>query len=438
MLLNIVIIGAGPAGEAAAKCAAQMGASVTLVEKEHAGGLCLNKGCVPSKTLLEQIRNATLSGKTVDWTEIQKVKQGVVTGIRSQLETSLKTLKIKFIQGSARFTNPTTIDVTSANSSQSLSFDKAIIAAGTDIFIPKPLDEHRADIFDSDRILELKKTPSSILIVGGGAVGCEFACLLNAAGTKVTMVELTDTLLPGEDAGVSTALANAYEARGINVITGTKVTALERKGHEWHVTLSNGQQLKVAELLSCVGRFIHLTPLALEKAGIQITSNTLPLNPFLQTSNPNIYAAGDVTGQTRLAHAAAIQGRIAALNALGGSEQYDGSLIPRCLYSWPEVASVGKAKHTVEQEKKPVKTSRAFFKGSAKALAAQEAEGFVQIVSDPETGVILGAQIIGLHATELIHVFSVALKKQMTLKEFGDVIFAHPSLSEVMRDAARR
>jgi dihydrolipoamide dehydrogenase len=187
-----------------------------------------------------------------------------------------------------------------------------------------------------------------------------------------------------------------------------------------------------------VGRVPALDGFGLEKAGIKFEKRQLTVNDRLQTTNPNVYAAGDVTLQTRLAHAASVQGEVAAKNALGGSEIFDGSLVPRCLYSWPEVASVGRWKYELEAENKPVKTSRAFFKGSAKALAAGEADGFVQIVSDPGSGRLLGAQIIGPHATELIHVFSVALKAKMSIADFNSVIFAHPTLSETLKDAARK
>jgi dihydrolipoamide dehydrogenase len=429
MATNIIVIGAGPAGEAAAKTAAKAGASVTLIERENAGGLCLNKGCIPSKTLLERIHLSSLSGKKADWAELQNAKTTVITGIRTQLEGSLKTLKINHLKGHARFTGPKSIDVNGT----ALSFDKAIIATGTEIYYPAPLDQMKNDLLNSDRLLELTSAPKSVMIVGGGAVGCEFACLLNAAGSEVTLVEMKEGLLPGEDPAIVRALTQSFETRGIRVKTGVVVKSASKYTGGWTIELSSGETYQVQALAACVGRFPDLSPLDPQKAGLTLEGRTLKLNERLQTSNPDIFAAGDVTLQTRLAHAASLQGEIAAKNALGASDIFDGSLVPRCLYSWPEVASVGKWVHDIPG----AKTARGFFKGSAKALAAGEADGFVQIVSDP-SGLVLGAQIIGPHATELIHIFSIALKAKMSLKELASVVFAHPTLSEVIRDAARR
>lgn len=429
MAPHIIVIGGGPAGEAAAKTASKAGASVTLIEKENAGGLCLNKGCIPSKTLLERIHLLELSGKKPDWADLQKAKTDVVTTIRAQLEGSLKTLKIKHLKGEARFTGPKSLQV----GNETLSFDKAIIATGTEIYYPKPLDEFKNDLSNSDRLLELSSTPKRAIIVGGGAVGCEFACLLNAAGSQVTIIEMKDGILPGEDPAVVRALTQSFEARGIVIKAGATVKNLVKKSGVWEVELSTGDKLSAEGLAACVGRYPDLKPLQPEKANVQLEGRTVKLNDHLQTTNPDIYAAGDVTLQTRLAHAAALQGEVAAINATGGQATFDGSLVPRCLYSWPEVASVGKWAYEVDG----AKTSRGFFKGSAKALAAGEAEGFVQVVADGD-GKILGAQIIGPHATELIHIFSVALKANMSIKDLSTVMFAHPTLSEVIKDAARK
>lgn len=432
MSAKIVIIGAGPAGEAAAKTAAKAGAQVTLIEKEEAGGLCLNKGCVPSKTLLEEVHRAMVGGTRLDWKKIQEFKGQIISTLRGQLEASFKSLKITTVRGAAQFKSHNSINVISSNATQTIAFDKAIIAGGTDILYPPPLNKFIGEILDSNRILDLERTPGTTMVIGGGAVGCEFACLLQSAGSNVTLIEMQENLMPGEDAGIVTALTNSFEVRGIRVKTGTTVKNLKKVRNTWEIELSSGEKMNVDELVACVGRIPHLDGFKLENAGIEFQKQKLTLNSFLQTTNPNVYAAGDVTLQTRLAHAASVQGEIAALNALGQKLTFDGSLVPRCLYTWPEVASVGQWK------KESDKTARAFFKGSAKAMAAREAEGFVQIVSNPDTGKILGAQIIGPHATELIHIFSVALKAGMTVKDLGAVIFAHPTLAEAIKDAAKK
>jgi dihydrolipoamide dehydrogenase len=266
-------------------------------------------------------------------------------------------------------------------------------------------------------------------------VGCEFACLLNAAGAHVTIVELTAGLLPGEDEAVVTALTRSFEQRGISVKTNAKVENLKKLPTGWSFSIGE-ETIEADQILVCVGRIPSFKSLALEAAGIK-AERAILINDRMQTSNPNVYAAGDVAG-TRLAHAASAQAEAAASNALGVSKLFEDRFVPRCLYSWPEVASVGQWKYQLEQQNKPVKAVRAFFQGAAKALAANETEGFVQIVLDPGTGRILGAQIIGAHATELIHIFSVALKKEMTVQELSEVMFAHPTLSEVIKDAAKK
>jgi dihydrolipoamide dehydrogenase len=450
--MKVLIIGAGPAGEAAAKtirrlsrsavpAGASKGAdadvSITLVEKEFAGGLCLNKGCVPSKTLLERVHTLSSAGRPVSWAEIQKAKEEVVSTVRSQLESSLRSAQVDLVKGSASFTSASSVDVASSQGTKRFEFDRAIIATGTDAVFPPPLDAHRAELLDSDKMLMISSTPKSIVVVGGGAVGCEFACLLNAAGSHVTIIELTEGLLPGEDPGIVTALTRSFEARGITVKANTRVNTIKKYSGGWSLGLSDNSTIESEKVLVCVGRSPALDSLSLASAGIQTDRRGLILDDRLQTTNPRVFAAGDAA-TTRLAHAASAQAEIAASNALGMNLRYDDRFVPRCLYSWPEVASVGQWKHKLDAENRPARASRGFFRGSAKALAAREADGFVQIVSDPESGRILGAQIIGPHATELIHVFSVALKKEMTLAELGDVMFAHPTLSEVIRDAARK
>lgn len=434
--MNVTIVGAGPAGEAAARAIRTQNkeAEIILIEKEEAGGLCLNKGCIPSKALLEQVHKRAQTESKINWEKLQTFKTQVVTEIRTALEQNLKRMNVSLIKGKASFGSPHSIEVNNGKNSETLTFDKAILTAGTENVYPPPFDQHIDSIFDSDRILTLKKVPQSLVVVGGGAVGLEFACMMNALGTKVTIVEMQPGILPGEDPAVISALTRIYEGRGIKIIPNAKVTGM-KKDSDWKLKLSNNETITSEQILVSVGRKPNLKSFSLEKANIKTNKDHLVLNESLQTSNPNIYAAGDVTGLTRLAHAAAAMGEVAGQNALGAKNKFDESLVPRCLYSWPEVASVGKWKYELEENNEPVKATRAFFKGSSKALAAGETDGFVQVVSEPETGKILGAQILGSHATELIHVFCVALQQKMTTKDLGNVMFAHPTLSETIRDA---
>jgi dihydrolipoamide dehydrogenase len=284
----------------------------------------------------------------------------------------------------------------------------------------------------------MEKIPESMAIVGGGAVGSEFACLFHELGTEVTVIEKTGGLLPGEDRQIVTAIRKSFEKRGIRVYDSATVSRMDRKNDRWEATLSNQVRITAESVLVCAGRRPNCDSLDLEKAGIRHSRHGIEVDSSLRTSNPDVYGAGDVTGLSLLAHAGSIQGEIASANALGENEIYDGNLVPRCLYTWPEVASVGMWAHQADAKGIEAKSQRFFFEGSGRAMAEGETEGFIQVVSDKKTDEILGAQIIGPHATEMIHIISVALKGRMTRRKFREVIFAHPTFSEGIRAALER
>lgn len=372
------------------------------------------------------------------WAEMKSEKNRVIAKLRGDLEKSFSMLGIKRVQGKAAFESKNSITVETAQGKSSLPFDKAVIAAGSAPAFPPPTDQFLGQILNSDTIFEIERAPESLVIVGGGAVGCEFACLFNALGSKVTIIEKTGGLVPGEDPGIVQALRKIFEARGIEVFDSITIEQLKREGSGWDIRLSNQKEIKTEALLVCTGRRPETQFLNLDAAGIGTERNRLILNDGLQTSNPNVYAAGDVTGLSLLAHSGTAQGECAARNALGENVTYDGSLVPRCLYTWPEVASVGQWKEGAEKAGISVKGQRYFFQGSARALAENQTDGFVQILSHAETGKILGAQMIGPGAAEIIHILSVALKNQMTRDSLREVIFAHPTFSEGIRWALER
>ena len=449
MAKSIVIIGGGPGGEAAAKRAAARGARVTLVEKNRLGGVCLNWGCVPSKALLEAGRlshavsaaGATTSGGAgvrVRWTDLQKKKDELVSALRASLTQNYQRLGVRVVEGAASFADPATVAVKTTEGTERLPFDAAVVATGSAPFFPPPFDALAGTFLDSDRALSLDRVPASIAVVGGGAVGCEFACLFRELGAAVTIIEKTEGLLPGEDPAVVRVLQTAFASRGIDVRTGTTVRSAQRSGVGWVLTLEDGGTVSVEELLVCVGRKPSVAGLGLEAAGVRVERDRPVVDAFLKTSHPAVYAVGDLNGLSLLAHAAAAQAEIAVDHAFGESRPYRNERVPRCLYTWPEVARVGDWTHTAQARGVETKAQRFFFKGSPKALAANEGEGFLQIVSEKAGGRILGAQIVGPHATEIIHVFAVALAAEMTVPRLRDVIYAHPTLSEGIREALSR
>jgi dihydrolipoamide dehydrogenase len=443
---SIVIIGAGPGGEAAAKRLAESGAQVTLVERAALGGLCLNWGCIPTKVLLEggrlyhHTRTASVldgvSSVRLNWEKLQTKKRSIVDLFRNALDQRLSQLRVRVVRGTAQFSTDRSLTVTGVD--EPISFDAAVIATGSRPVFPPPFDRFTDVILDSDRALGLEVIPDSLVVVGGGAVGLEFACLFQELGSKVTVIEKMPQILPGEEATVSRLLQKSFEKRGIKIETDRTVDTAERKENEWRFTLSNGQVLSSEQVLVCVGRRPGTDELGLEAAGIYVDNGRVAVNQFLQTSRPHIYAVGDVNGLSLLAHAASAQGAVAAGHLLGESVGYDPTLIPRCLYTWPEVASVGEWTHSASVKNIEVKAQRFFFQGSPKAMASNETEGFMQILTDKYTGHLLGAQIIGPHATELIHIFSVAISMKQTGDQLRRLIFAHPTLAEGIREALSR
>lgn len=445
---SVVVIGAGPGGEAAAKRLAEAGAQVTLVERAALGGLCLNWGCIPTKILLEGGRlfhqaraSSVLSGGSslaLNWEKLQEKKRSIVDLFRKSLDQRLSQLRVRVLRGTARFLTDHTLSVTSPNGVDMISFDAAVIATGSRPFFPPPFDGLTDSILDSDRILGVETVPQSLVVVGGGAVGLEFACLFQELGSSVSVVEKKPQILPGEEASVSRLLQKSFEKRGMRIFTDQTVAKAERNANGWRLTLSSGETLSPEEVLVCVGRAPGTSELGLEAAGVFVDGGRVAVNQYLQTSRSHIYAVGDVNGLSLLAHAASVQGTIAAGHLLGESSAYDSALVPRCLYTWPEVASVGEWTHSASVKNLEVKAQRFFFQGSPKAMASDETEGFMQILSEKAGGRLLGAQIIGPHATELIHIFSVALSAKQTVEQLRRVIFAHPTLAEGIREALAR
>jgi dihydrolipoamide dehydrogenase len=269
-------------------------------------------------------------------------------------------------------------------------------------------------------------------------VGLEFACLFHELGSRVTVIEKKIQILPGEEASVARLLQKSFEKRGMKICTDRTVDQAERAPDGWRLVLSDGETLTPDQVLVCVGRRPATDGLGLETAGVSVDNGRIGVNNHMQTSRASVYAVGDVNGLSLLAHAAAAQGVAAANHILGTPVPYDNERVPRCLYTWPEVASVGEWTHSAALKNVEVKAQRFFFQGSPKALASDETEGFLQILSAKGDGRLLGAQMVGPHATELIHIFATALAEKMTVERLRQVIFAHPTLAEGIREALSR
>ena len=443
---HIVIIGAGPAGQEAALKAAKLGAKVSLIEQSELGGVCLNCGCMPSKTWLSSAHEfaslkeiAKYSTKeeelfslssSYDFSKIQKRREAVIVRLKRGLEFLYKNAKINVIKGSAKIKDSKTIIV----NNQEITFDALVLACGTKAFYPPAFEKFKGHLLDNSNIFNLQKLPKSITILGGGAIGCEFACFFNALGVKVVLVEKLPAIALAMGHDISRAITTALEKRGIEIKTAVGAKEIEITDAEKTIILENGEKITSEEVLLALGRVADLSALNLEilnvsydKKGVKVNSQTMQLKD-------NIYAVGDITGLSLLAHAASAQASVAINHILTGKAEYNNDLIPAVLYTWPEAASVGLLQ---EKATMPVKIHRSFYLANGRALSQGETEGFAQILTE-ESGKIVGAQIVGAQAGELIHIISLAIKNKMTLADLEQTTFAHPTLAEVIKDASLR
>jgi dihydrolipoamide dehydrogenase len=456
-VFDIVVIGAGPGGYVAAIQAAHRGLKTALIESRQPGGVCLNAGCIPTKAmlagveLLRQARKASPLGVRVDalvqpWPAIldhrNKVVQQLLTGLQYLLDKN----GVQLIRGRGILTSAAEIEVRGGDDTvvQTIRNPKAIIlATGSRPASMPHLPADGVRILSSHDLLFQAEPPKSIVIVGGGYIGCEFASMLAPLGVQVTIVEGLTRLLPGMEKELGLALARSYQKEGIKIILNTTV-AQAQPGLKTAVTLSNGQVIEADQVLVSIGRKPNIEDIGLENAGVTCDAKGISIDAAFQTSVPGIYAIGDVTGKMALAHVASAQARwlIGSLQASigGGSVKQkapiDYDAIPACVFTHPEIAAVGLSEEAAVSRGLAVKTSRFPFSAIGKAIASGETDGFVKLVADASTGKLLGGHIIGAQAAEMIAALSVAIGLGATIAQLIDAVFAHPTLSEAIHEAA--
>ncbi len=449
--MNIVIIGGGPAGLAAAYKGARSGAGVTLIENNLLGGTCLNVGCIPTKSLLTSAKVVHKLRKTeelgikikdfqIDLPRMMQRKEEVINTLKKGMQTSLRALKVNLVTGTVRFISRDKVVVEAeGKETKEVSFDKMAIATGSVPIKLPGIDYSHPGVLTSEKALSLARIPSKLLIIGGGTIGCEFACLFHALGTEVTLVEKMPQLLPGQDKNISNYLGRSFKGRGIVIRTGTTVSGIDMESDEsLGVHLSNDEDIFVEKILVCTGRQPNIQSLNLNVSDIKMEGESISVNDKMETSVPNIYAAGDVTGRMLLAHVATAQGEVAAENATGGNRKMEYDIVPLLVYTWPEVASVGLDSEAAQERGHGVKVKRYHFLSSSRAQTSGETEGFIQIVCEEGSGKLLGAQIIGDEATELIHELALAIRAGMRKEELSWMIFGHPTLSEGIKYVCER
>ena len=448
---DVAVIGGGPAGYVAAIRAARLGARVLLIEKDALGGTCLNRGCIPTKALLHAVELKRLGAQAagfgidfgppaVDVSRLMARKQEVVKLLVGGVGALMRANKVDVLSGAARLTGARTADVRLADGSvETVSARSIILASGS---VPTALPVPGADssgVIDSDGALSLAEIPQSVVIVGGGVIGAEFACIFRGLDAEVTVIEMMPQLIPTEDADLAAALALFLKGQGVQVFTGAQVQEMRQRDGGVEVLFQAGGEQKSArgdKVLVSVGRRPNTADLGLELAGVRLERGRVVVNERMETGVPGLYAAGDVTGGMLLAHKAMAEGEVAAENAAGMNARMDYRAVPRCLYTLPEIAAVGLTEQQARDEGYEVAAGRFPFSASGRAATAGEREGFVKVVADAGSGELLGVHIAGPQATELIAEAALALRMEATLADIAACVHAHPTLSEALREAA--
>jgi dihydrolipoamide dehydrogenase len=445
---DVVVLGAGPGGYAAALRCAQLGLKTALVEKEALGGTCLHHGCIPSKALLESthvlevIQNAASYGirvpsYEVDFEKMMQSKREIVNRLNSGIEGLLKKRKVEVFYGAGRFLNAHSLSVEGKEGKKELSGKFIILATGARTRAMSQIPVDGKKIITSREALAAQSYPKRILIVGGGASGCEFATFYQRLGVSVILVEMMAQLLPSEDSEMARRLEAIFKRKKIQVFTQKKVARVEQ-GTSLKVTLESGEVIETDQVLVCAGYERNLADIGLDKAGIQVEKNAVTTNAYLQTSQNHIYAIGDVLSSFQLAHVATYEGLIAAHNIYHKNTlSVDYTAVPKCVYSEPEVASVGLTLKEAEDQNIKASSVKVLFSLLGKAQAIQKSEGYAKLIFNSDTKQLLGAQMIGPGVTELIAELTLAVRLKLSVVELAKTIHAHPTLSEIIMEAAQ-
>jgi dihydrolipoamide dehydrogenase len=445
--VDVAIVGTGPGGYVAAIRCAQLGLSVAAVEDDRPGGVCLNWGCIPTKALL---RNAEvvhlferagdfgirLDGFQADYAEAVRRSRAVADRMAKGVEFLFRKHKVTLLAGSGALTSPTVVEVRSRDgATHTVEARATILATGSE---PKSLPGVAIEeklVLSSNGAVRQERAPTSLVIIGGGAVGVEFADVYAAYGTRVTLLEALPRLVPLEDEEVSALLARSFGRRGMTLKTGVKVTAVKSAGPRV-VVETDGGRFEAEQVLMAVGRTARVAGIGLEALGVQVDRGFVKVSPRMQTSVTGVYAIGDMVGPPLLAHKAMAEGVVAA-EAIAGQDPrpLDYGNVPSCTYCRPQIASLGLGEARARADGREISVGKFPFTASGKAVALGETEGFVKVVADKATAEILGVHIVGPEATELIHEFAVGRTLEATLEELIHTIHAHPTLSEAALEA---
>lgn len=449
---DVVIIGGGPGGYVAAIRAAQLGGKVVLIEKNELGGVCLNRGCIPTKAMLSSANaydialhggsefGFTVNAVSLDYKKVVERREKVVKQLVSGLHFLMKKHGVRVVKGTARLASRTTVEVTFEDGKkEKIAGQSIIIATGSEpVQLPIP-GLQGENIWDSDGALAATELPGSLLIIGGGAIGLEWGYMFRKFGSEVTIVELMPQILPGGDSEVAEELRKSLEKIGIRILTDSRVLQVEERDNQVLATIvsSESQQQIIADkVLVAVGRRPITENLGLEEVGVAFDQKGIKVDERMQTNIPRIYAIGDAVGGMMLAHKASEEGVVAAENIMGRSSKMKYNTVPSAVYTNPEVAEVGMTEDQAKRAEINYRVGKFYFRANGKALGLGETTGFVKFITDPKYGEVLGCHIIGPHATDLIHEVVIGMEAEATIDVIGRAVHAHPTLSEAIKEAA--
>ena len=444
---DLAVIGGGPGGYAAAIRGAQSGARVCLVEAAEIGGTCLNRGCIPTKALyssvhlLQQLRGAAehgiqLSAPQVDFPRMLARKDAVVAKLVGGIEQLLKGWGVEIIRGQGMLEGPGRVKIRRDDVIGHIRAKSIILATGSRPVKPQGLAIDGKNVLTSDEILVMKELPESLLIIGGGYIGCEFAAIFAPLGTRVALVEQLPQLLPNADRQAVREVETSFAEMGVKTFVGTSVDNLIPAVSGVSARLSDGQSLQVDKVLVAVGREPNSAGLGLEPAGVATARGAVVVDAGMRTSVPGVFAIGDLTGGAQLAHVAFQQAQVAVANALGGDAQVDLRVLPRVIFTFPELAQVGRTEEQCQADGLAVEVGRFSLQACGKALCDGEARGQVKVVAAWEDGRILGVTVVGAGAASLIAEAAVAMQQGLSAQQLSAVIHAHPTLPEALLEAA--
>lgn len=443
MSYDLIVVGAGPGGYVAAIRAAQLGARVALIEKQFVGGTCLNTGCIPTKAMasaaarLEAVKTAGLLGvinpgtPQIDYGIVHQKKTKLVSALRGNVQQLLKGTGVEIVAGEGRFVGPTEIEV----AGNRMTAKSVVIATGSTWRTLPGLPMDGSHIVSSDEVLAWDRLPESMVLVGGGVIGCEFASILSTFGVKITIIETAKSILPLEDLQISRVLHRALAKRGVDIHVGTTVESHVINGNTVTCTLDNGQSVTASHVIVAIGRAPNTANMGLLELGVLNDRGAVLVNSMMQTKHAGLYAIGDAVGKMMLAHVASAEGVLVAENIMQGTlREMDYHAIPRPIFTHPEICAVGPTAEQLQAQGLTFHTGKYAFAAIPKALCDGDTEGQVIVYTDTEHR-LLSAHMVGPHATDLLAPLVAGVRQRQTAAQFTETIFSHPTMSEIVKEA---